>query len=744
MNKVMTRLSFFFAVMTAATSLMAMKVEPIISYQAILTDSDGMPLNGTFDMTFRIMDESGAMLWEESHAGVEVNEGLFTVIIGETDPIPPDAFVSESDEGDYAIRNLEIQIGGDPPLTPTARLLTAPYSVASHRVAGDIFTSPGSIRMGVEPQPFEPAVEINAGQNNTTLMMGIEPQPFNPAPEMEMLMDENSTTFRMGVDPQPFNPSVEIQALTDRSSITMFDPSATNDDKTVSRMTADMNGLFGWNLFHPNAELRPVMDMNTGPGGEISWLMFNPQPEPPAIGVLGMNTHATGAEIALGSPQFGGLATEVSPPMIKLASLGELSTFQMFDPSAGTEGGVVSEMNANVGGQFSWLMFNPQPEPPGRPIMDMHTGPGGELSWLMFNPQPEPPAIGILGMNTYADGAEIALGSPQFSGLRAEVTPPMIQVATLGELSTIKMLDPTAGPDGGVISEMNASVGGTFSWLMFNPQPEPPGRPVMDMSTGPVGEIDWTFFYPGPLDPDEPALKIRTWADPDGVNGTAEIQMFSSPPFPSEYPVIDLYTYEGGGGISLNEPESGFMTIHTPRSISFIDGGSGGTTGIISGDGDSYLLHNLGIGTSGTGNILTIAPNTEADPIADAWTTYSSRRWKKNIKTIDNAIDKVERLRGVTFDWKADGKHDIGLIAEEVGQVFPEVVAYEKNGIDAKSVDYARLVSVLIEAVKEQQKTISGLQQEVADLSLKYRQLSDTQGEDSQDVRAVELTNINR
>ena len=55
------------------------------------------------------------------------------------------------------------------------------------------------------------------------------------------------------------------------------------------------------------------------------------------------------------------------------------------------------------------------------------------------------------------------------------------------------------------------------------------------------------------------------------------------------------------------------------------------------------------------------------------------------------------------FRWKADGKHDIGLIAEEVGEVIPEVVAYEENGKDAKSVDYARLVAVLIEAVKEQQ-----------------------------------------
>ena len=79
-------------------------------------------------------------------------------------------------------------------------------------------------------------------------------------------------------------------------------------------------------------------------------------------------------------------------------------------------------------------------------------------------------------------------------------------------------------------------------------------------------------------------------------------------------------------------------------------------------------------------------------------------------------MDKVQRLRGVSFDWRANGKHDIGLIAEEVGEVVPEVVAYEENGKDAKSVDYARLVAVLIEAVKEQQSEIRELKTEVEGL----------------------------
>ncbi|MGH7597842.1 MAG: tail fiber domain-containing protein, partial [bacterium] len=128
---------------------------------------------------------------------------------------------------------------------------------------------------------------------------------------------------------------------------------------------------------------------------------------------------------------------------------------------------------------------------------------------------------------------------------------------------------------------------------------------------------------------------------------------------------------------------------------------------------------NIGIGVPAPNRILQVVQNSATDPIADAWTTYSSRRWKTNIKTLNNALDKVQRLRGVTYNWKADGKHDVGLIAEEVGEVIPEVVDFEANGKDAKSVDYARLVAVLIEAVKEQQKEIAALQAEIKSLAAK-------------------------
>jgi Chaperone of endosialidase len=111
-------------------------------------------------------------------------------------------------------------------------------------------------------------------------------------------------------------------------------------------------------------------------------------------------------------------------------------------------------------------------------------------------------------------------------------------------------------------------------------------------------------------------------------------------------------------------------------------------------------------------NILTVL-HGGGPAIADGWNTYSSRRWKTNIQPLQNALGKIEQLRGVSYDLKESGKHEIGVIAEEVGQAVPEVVSFEQNGKDARGVDYSRLTALLIEAVKQQQREIRDLKSEL-------------------------------
>jgi len=135
----------------------------------------------------------------------------------------------------------------------------------------------------------------------------------------------------------------------------------------------------------------------------------------------------------------------------------------------------------------------------------------------------------------------------------------------------------------------------------------------------------------------------------------------------------------------------------------------------------------VGIGTATPSNVFTVAQGA-GEPVSDGWTTYSSRRFKSNIEPLHGALDKVEHLRGVTYDLNANGKHELGVIAEEVGSVVPEVVTWENGGTEARSVDYGRLTAVLIEAVKEQQTLIREQKARIEELSLEVEKIRSAVG----------------
>lgn len=86
---------------------------------------------------------------------------------------------------------------------------------------------------------------------------------------------------------------------------------------------------------------------------------------------------------------------------------------------------------------------------------------------------------------------------------------------------------------------------------------------------------------------------------------------------------------------------------------------------------------------------------------------YSDIRVKENIRTIENALDKVKKLRGVEYNKIDNPERSIGVIAQEIEDVLPEVVKEDNEGM--KSVAYGNITAVLIEAIKEQQKQIDEL-----------------------------------
>ena len=159
----------------------------------------------------------------------------------------------------------------------------------------------------------------------------------------------------------------------------------------------------------------------------------------------------------------------------------------------------------------------------------------------------------------------------------------------------------------------------------------------------------------------------------------------------------------------------------------------------ILGDGANSFLFDL-LGTSSVGLITlkdfrltvnnslgvgTAASSTDGEIRAtDNITAYysSDRRLKENIEPIENAVEKVKAISGVRFDWTEDyikerggedeyflRKKDVGVIAQEIQEVLPEVVAKRED--TTLAVRYEKIVPLLIQAIKEQQEEIDKLKE---------------------------------
>jgi len=133
------------------------------------------------------------------------------------------------------------------------------------------------------------------------------------------------------------------------------------------------------------------------------------------------------------------------------------------------------------------------------------------------------------------------------------------------------------------------------------------------------------------------------------------------------------------------------------------------------GSGLPAASNNQTIRFDGTDWVASGVTIDASNAITAASFLYSSdARLKKDVKTLDNALAKVQALEGVSFNWKSNGEAEIGLIAQDVEKVLPELVVTGDNGY--KAVKYGNLVSLLIEAVKEQQAEIDLLKTELETL----------------------------
>ena len=163
-----------------------------------------------------------------------------------------------------------------------------------------------------------------------------------------------------------------------------------------------------------------------------------------------------------------------------------------------------------------------------------------------------------------------------------------------------------------------------------------------------------------------------------------------------------------GGGTSGSVTLSVESDVREHNNQHF--GGSGGEFTLYDGSNQLYRMYvnNEEMAQlDASGNL-----DVENDIIAFSSSVASDERLKENIKPIDNALDTLMKLEGVTFDWKKDGKNSMGLIAQEVEKHIPYLVEDRKmiNSDEmSKKLNYNGLIGLLLESIKELKTEIEDL-----------------------------------
>ena len=207
------------------------------------------------------------------------------------------------------------------------------------------------------------------------------------------------------------------------------------------------------------------------------------------------------------------------------------------------------------------------------------------------------------------------------------------------------------------------------------------------------------------------------------VNDGCDIQLFNSSDTGNgsvHLPRDGMISFYGNSSLfhSISAQNSDSLRINSYAKVDINLDSNGNDT-----SADFTIGRHAGASSAfGTSDILFRVFENDGDIVAKADVTafgsFSDRRLKENIKTIDKPIEKVMTLSGVTFNYRDTGKKSTGLIAQDLEEVLPEAV-YETPKIDGKedekvkAIRYGNTVGLLVEAIKEQQTIINRLEERI-------------------------------
>jgi hypothetical protein len=181
-----------------------------------------------------------------------------------------------------------------------------------------------------------------------------------------------------------------------------------------------------------------------------------------------------------------------------------------------------------------------------------------------------------------------------------------------------------------------------------------------------------------------------------------------------------LFNGSGAGLVSVPNSATTATSANTANAIVTRDASGNFTAGTITatltGNATNISAYtiNQNVGSSNSPTFAGLTVNGTINATADIVAYYTSdKRFKSNIQLITDAVAKVNKLNGVTWDWNEDVNEIVkqspktGLIAQEVQEVLPEVVVERVDGY--LGLDYSKMMGLMVEAIKEQQRQIEEL-----------------------------------
>jgi len=235
----------------------------------------------------------------------------------------------------------------------------------------------------------------------------------------------------------------------------------------------------------------------------------------------------------------------------------------------------------------------------------------------------------------------------------------------------------------------NGITGSTdFNTLVNKPTLLSSSAQIASDISGSINSLTSSFFTSA-------SVVLNTITFTKGNGSTANIQISTGSGGAGIASILEDTTPQLGGNLDLNSNNiSGSGNINTVGSLT------------LTGNITAAQITGSTLNTSGTitaGGAITAGGDVTAFFSSD-------ERLKDNITPIEGALEKVNQIGGYGFDWNSNSEHsghDVGVIAQEIEKVLPEVVTTRDNGY--KAVRYEKIVALLIQAVKEQQLQIDEL-----------------------------------